>query len=42
MPAVLLEYGFLTNDAERAKVQNVEHMRDLVAKTARGIAAWLK
>lgn len=41
-PAVLLEYGFLTNDEERAKVQHVEHMHNLVAKTARGLAAWLK
>lgn len=41
MPAVLIEYGFLTNVAERARLLNVEHMRALIARTAEGIIRWM-
>lgn len=40
-PAVLLEYGFLTNAAERQRLQHVERLHELVAKTAAGIVAWI-
>jgi N-acetylmuramoyl-L-alanine amidase len=42
MPAVLLEYGFLTNAIDRENVQAVAYMRLLIEKTAAGIVAWMK
>jgi N-acetylmuramoyl-L-alanine amidase len=40
-PAVLIEWGFLTNEHERNALTDVEVMRDLISKAARGIAMWL-
>jgi N-acetylmuramoyl-L-alanine amidase len=41
MPAIIIEFGFLTNASERARLQNVEYMGMLVHLTARGILDWL-
>lgn len=42
MPAVLIEYGFLTNPTERERLVHVEHARTLIAQTARGVTTWLR
>jgi N-acetylmuramoyl-L-alanine amidase len=41
MPAVLIEYGFLTNPGERTLLQSVEYMRALVEKTAAALRGWI-
>jgi N-acetylmuramoyl-L-alanine amidase len=41
MPAVLIEYGFLTHTGERSLLQNVWRMRQLVEWTADALQEWI-
>lgn len=40
MPAVLLEVGFISNDAEAARLRTPEHQERIAAAVADGVAAW--
>ena len=40
MPAVLLEVGFISNQAEAARLRAPEHQERIAAAVAEGVAAW--
>jgi len=40
MPAVLLEVGFISNEAEAAKLRSAAHQDRIAAAVADGVAAW--
>lgn len=40
MPAVLLEVGFISNDAEAARLRTPAHQERIAAAVAEGVAAW--
>jgi len=42
MPAILVEGGFLTNDAERKKIQNPAYLKKLALGIAEGIQSYLR
>jgi N-acetylmuramoyl-L-alanine amidase len=40
MPAVLLEVGFISNEAEAARLRRGDHQEKIAAAVAEGLAAW--
>jgi N-acetylmuramoyl-L-alanine amidase len=40
MPAVLLEVGFISNEAEAARLRSPDHQERIAAAVAEGVAAW--
>lgn len=40
MPAVLLEVGFISNEAEAARLRTAAHQEKIAAAVAEGVAAW--
>jgi N-acetylmuramoyl-L-alanine amidase len=40
MPAVLLEVGFISNEAEAGRLRTPEHQERIAAAVAEGVAAW--